>query len=300
VYVAAAVATGKLETLMILAPLIVGPFFFLGLRFRAALGCGMLTLAAFIASALMFELAMPLTFHSITFLVIMLGACAIAAAHLEKWARMSFLETRLIAEIAEHDTLTGTKNRRMFDEHLECLWPRAAAQGKSVAVMLIDVDNFKAYNDRYGHQAGDEALRRVAQVLKPLVDGGANLLARYGGEEFAAVFHDVTVTQAVETAERLRQAVEQIRIEHRGSRSASTVTISVGLALVEPSRERGYRGALQLADQALYEAKMKGRNRVEIKNQAEYRMLVTGMFSLDFARISGSTLSQGETARRRG
>jgi diguanylate cyclase (GGDEF)-like protein len=281
VYIASAAALGKLETLMILTPLIVGPFFFLGLRFRASLACGVLTLAAFIASAVFFELAPKLTVHAVCFLLITLVACGIAAAHLEKWSRRSFLETRLIAEIAEHDTLTGAKNRRVFDEHVEHLWTRASQGGKAVAVLLVDVDHFKAYNDRYGHQAGDEALRRVAQVLMSFVQGEDSVLARYGGEEFAAVLYDVNATKALECAERMRHAVEELRIEHRGARTPSAVTISVGLAFLEPSRERGPRGALQLADQALYEAKIKGRNRVELKNQAEYKMLVTGVFSLD-------------------
>lgn len=286
VHVAWAAALGRLEMLMVMAPLIVGPFFFLGLRLRAAFTCGLLTLATFIAGAVLFELASSLAVHSIAFLVITLGACAIAAAHVEKRSRTSFLETRLIAEIAEHDTLTGTRNRRVFDEHLERCWSQARKSGKAVAVLLIDVDHFKAYNDRYGHQAGDAALRRVAQVLKPFVSDEGSILARYGGEEFAAVLCDVTASDAVKLAERMRGAVEEARIEHRGSRSASVVTISVGLAFVEPSRERGPDGALQLADQALYEAKVKGRNRVEVKNQAEYRMLVTGVFSLNVARAA--------------
>jgi PleD family two-component response regulator len=154
------------------------------------------------------------------FLLMGLVACAFAARHLEKWSRTSFLEARLIAELAQHDALTGTKNRRVFDEHLARLWPQASGDGRTMAVLLIDVDHFKAYNDRYGHQAGDQALRRIAQALQAVASRPLDVLARYGGEEF-----------------------------------------------------------VQLADQALYAAKVGGRNRVELMNEADYRMLVTGVFA---------------------
>ena len=278
-YIAAAAAHGQLEMLMILPILLIGPFFFLGLRFQTALFSGVLTAASFVTHTILFDLALPVALRSWGFVLMGLVACAFAARHLEKWSRTSFLETRLIAELAQHDALTGTKNRRVFDEHLARLWPQAGADGRTIAVLLIDVDHFKAYNDRYGHQAGDQALRRIAQSLQAVVSRPLDVLARYGGEEFVAVLYDVDQHQALGIAAQMHRSVQELSIEHRGSRTASEVTISIGIAVVAPTPERNLRGALQLADQALYAAKISGRNRVELMNEADYQMLVTGVFA---------------------
>jgi len=283
--IAGAAAHGQPELLMVLPLMVLGPFFILGLRFRAALFSVVLTVASFIASAIVFGLALPVALRSCAFLLMAVVACAIAARHLEKWSRTSFLESRLMAELAQRDTLTGTKNRRVFDEHLARLWQQAIDDGRGIAILLIDVDQFKAYNDRYGHQAGDQTLRRVAQALQVFVCRPLDVLARYGGEEFAAILYDVDAHQAHDIGDRMRRAVCDLAIEHRGSRISAAVTISVGVALVEPTLERKPRGALQLADEALYKAKLSGRNRVELMDEAEYRMLVTGVFSQNaFAR----------------
>jgi diguanylate cyclase (GGDEF)-like protein len=275
----AAAADGQVELLMMLPILLIGPFFFLGMSFRAALFSGVLTAASFIAHAIYFELPMPVTLRSCAFLIVGLVACAVAARHLEKLSRTSFLEARLISQLAQHDPLTGTKNRRVFDEHLLRLWPQAHADGRTIALLLIDVDHFKAYNDRYGHQAGDQALRRIAQCMQAVVKRPLDLLSRYGGEEFVVVHYDVGVKQAVDIAERMRRAVADLAIEHKGSSTSSAITISIGVAVVEPTPERTPRGALQLADQALYAAKVGGRNRVELLKEADYGMLVTGVFA---------------------
>ena len=277
--IAQAAAHGQSEMLMILPLMLIGPFFFQGLRFRMALFSGVLTVASFMLSAAVFHFALPAALHADAFLTIGVVACAIAAWHVEKWSRTSFLEGHLIEELAQHDALTGTKNRRVFDDYLNRLWQQAIEDGRTVAILLVDVDHFKAFNDRYGHQAGDRTLRRVAQTVQRFVRRPLDVLTRYGGEEFAAILYDVDATQALDTAERIRSAVGDLAIEHRGSRSSNTVTISVGVAVVEPTPERNPRGALQLADQALYEAKVKGRNRVELMDEAEHKMLVTGVFA---------------------
>ncbi len=243
----------------------------------------MLTVVAFIGAASYFGLAYPAALRVYAFLLGGLFACAFAARHLERWSRAHFLESHLIEELAQHDALTGTKNRRVFDEYLVRLWQQAIEDGRAIGLLLLDIDHFKAYNDRYGHQAGDQALRRVAQAAQRLVRRPLDVLTRYGGEEFAAILYDVDARQANDIAERIRRSVGDLGIEHRGSRTATTVTISVGVALVEPSVERNPRGALQLADQALYEAKVRGRNRVEIMDESEHRMLVTGVFEYDHA-----------------
>jgi diguanylate cyclase (GGDEF)-like protein len=285
-HIAEAAARGQLEMLMILPVLLIGPFFFLGLRFRPALLSGALTVASFAASAVFFELALPVALRACTFLFMAVIACAIVARHLEKQSRTAFLETRVIAELAQHDALTGTKNRRVFDEYLTRLWHQAMEDGRRIAILLIDVDHFKAYNDRYGHQAGDQTLRRVAQTAQTFVRRPLDVLARYGGEEFAAILYDVDGDQAMGIADRIHRAVGEMAIEHRGSRTSAGVTISVGVAVIHPTVKRNPRGALQLADQALYEAKARGRNRVQFMDDTEYGTLVTGAFSKrSFARL---------------
>ncbi len=279
VHIAEVAARGQLELLMVLPIMLIGPFFFLGLKFRAALISGALTVASYGASAFFFGLTLPVLLRSCTFLFGALAACAIAARQMETWSRTCYLKNGLTAELAQIDALTGAKNRRVFDEHLGNLWQQAVGDRRTIAVLLLDVDHFKAYNDRYGHQAGDRALRRVAQTAQACIRRPLDVFARYGGEEFAAILYDVDESQAQLIADQVRSAVEALAIEHLGSGTSAAVTISVGVAVIEPSDERNSRGVLQLADQALYEAKMKGRNTVKIMDDAEYRFLVTGAFT---------------------
>jgi len=278
-HIAAAAARGQLEVLMALPVMLVGPFFFFGLRFPTALAAGLLTIVSFLTAALFCGLALPVVIHCGVFLALAVIACAMAARHFERRSRTGFLEDGLIADLAQHDALTGMKNRRVFDEHLAHLWQQAVQDRRVIAVLVLDVDHFKAYNDRYGHLAGDLALRRVAQTIQRFVRRPMDLMARYGGEEFAAILYDVEADQAKEVAERIRRAVAELAIEHRDSRTAVAVTISVGVAVVNATADRSARGALQLADQALYEAKVRGRNRVELRDDEEYRSLVTGVFA---------------------
>jgi diguanylate cyclase (GGDEF)-like protein len=276
--IAQTAALGQIEALMLLPLMVIGPFYFMGLRFRSALLAVALTAGAFVVAAVMFGLEGPIAIRSSAFLMLTAGACAIAARHVERWSRTSFLEGHLIEELAHHDTLTGLKNRRVFDERLEQLWQQGIEDARALAILMIDIDHFKTYNDRYGHQAGDQTLRRVAQALQALVTRPLGVLARYGGEEFAVILYDVDGRQAEALAERMRRTVSELAIEH-GGQAGTAVTISVGVAVVVPSRDRRSRGALQLADQALYDAKVRGRNRVELLDQAAHRLLVTGVFS---------------------
>jgi diguanylate cyclase (GGDEF)-like protein len=278
VTVAGVAAMGQVEALMLLPLLVIGPFFVLGLRFRAAWVAVVFTLAAYLAAAVAFAMELPLLVRSCVLLLLLAAACTVVARQFERTARTSFLESHLITELAERDALTGLKNRRVFDEHLEKLWERAIAERSVLAILMIDVDHFKAYNDRNGHQAGDRALRRVAQTLQALVTRPTDVLARYGGEEFAVILFDVNGDEAEALAERMRRAVAALAFEQGRARSG-VVTISAGVALVEPSNTRRSRGAVQLADQALYEAKVRGRNRIEVLDPSDHRALQTGVFS---------------------
>ena len=282
--IALAAAAGQLDALTLLPLILIGPFFFLGLGSRVAMLSGAAATLSFVLSAAIFDLALPIALRSSGLLIMGFIACAIAARHLDQRSRIAFLKTRLIAELAEHDALTGTKNRRMLDEHLLRLWRQASQDDCTIAILLIDVDHFKAYNDRYGHQAGDRTLRRVAQHLQHFVRRPLDILARYGGEEFAAILYGTDAARALEAAEQIRRAVQELGIEHDESRTSATVTVSIGLAIVQPTLGRDPHGALQLADQALYEAKLAGRNRVEVMSEEDYRVLETGSFARACAR----------------
>ncbi|MGH8255650.1 MAG: diguanylate cyclase domain-containing protein [Steroidobacteraceae bacterium] len=275
-HVAAIAAHGEITLLMSLPIMVIAPFFFFGLRFRTALFTGVVTITSFAAGATLFHLAVPIAGRADLYLLIALTAGAIAARQLERHSRIAFLERHLVAELAQRDALTGTLNRRVFNEHLARTWQQAAAEQRPLAVLLIDVDHFKDYNDHYGHLAGDQALRRVAQAVQGLVRRPLDLLARYGGEEFGVIVHDVDSEQAWALAEHMRRAVMQLGIEHRSSPVATMLTISIGIAVVEPTAASNCWGALQLADLALYEAKLSGRNCIDLMDDAEYRLLSTG------------------------
>ncbi len=277
--VAAVAAHGQLEMLMVLPIMLFGPFFFLGLRYRAALVCSVLTVVAYVISATACNMPVSIATRSYAFLLIALIGFMVAARHLERSSRLAFLEGGLITALARHDSLTGAKNRRVFDEHLSELWRRAAEQHRSIAVLLIDIDHFKAYNDCYGHQAGDRTLCRVAQAIGGFVSHSTDVLARYGGEEFAAVLYDASLGDAAEMAEKMRRSVAELNIEHRGSGARRRVTISVGVAAVVPNLSRSPSGALQLADEALYQAKVSGRDRIEIRDERQHDLVVTGVFA---------------------
>ena len=286
IQIAAAAAHGQPEMLMALPIILIGPFFFMGLPLRGSLWCCALTVGTYAIAATVIGLPSMVAFHSYVLLSGGILACVIAVWHLEKVARRSFLEGHLIAELAQRDPLTGTRNRRVFDERLEQLWQQAVAAGQVMAVVLIDIDHFKTYNDYYGHQAGDQALRQVAQTVQKLVRRPEDILTRYGGEEFAAILYDVNGEQAREIAERIRSAVAELNIEHRASRTSSRVTISIGVAVVAPSADRTACGAVQLADQALYEAKVQGRNRVELMDCGQHELMVTGVFAIGAQRAA--------------
>lgn len=167
-----------------------------------------------------------------------------------------------LRQLACLDGLTGIGNRRHFDELLEQEWRRAARTGQPLALILADIDDFKAYNDHYGHLAGDECLRLVASTLATAIKRSMDLLARYGGEEFACLLPETDSTGAVVVARHLVKAVAELRIPHAYSGAAACVTISAGVASIVPSQEGSAYALVQATDTCLYRAKKEGRNRV--------------------------------------
>jgi len=165
---------------------------------------------------------------------------------------------RELERLATTDPLTGLGNRRAFDEHLEAEVARAARSGEPLSLLLGDVDHFKRFNDRYGHQQGDACLARVAQALEGVVRRPADLAARYGGEEFALILPGTSAEGAKNIAMRVRGVIRDLAIPHGDAGDRSCVTISAGVATVIGSWTT--TEVIALADRALYEAKAAGRD----------------------------------------
>ncbi|ACB35568.1 diguanylate cyclase [Leptothrix cholodnii SP-6] len=163
--------------------------------------------------------------------------------------------------LAQTDGLTGIANRRQFDEQAQLFWDKARQTGKPMALLIIDLDHFKAYNDHYGHQAGDDCLVRVARVLSEHMREGDYFAGRYGGEEFAVMLAPAWPALAGAVAQRLTQAVRQLGIAHahRGD-GLSVVTVSIGAALSSDDGVHGVTDLIRCSDALLYEAKRSGRN----------------------------------------
>ena len=168
---------------------------------------------------------------------------------------------------SQTDALTGLANRRAFDQRLAEEVSRAARHGVPVSLLIVDIDHFKAYNDHYGHPAGDACLRRVATVLRECAGGPTDLVARVGGEEFAVLLPHQGRAEALQVAERCLRGVEAAAIAHAGSPVAPYVTLSVGVAQSTPSGQDA-AALLASADAALYRAKGEGRRRVAIAGAA--------------------------------
>jgi len=170
---------------------------------------------------------------------------------------------RGLIRLSARDALTGVANRRSFEQRLEEEWRRASRDSAPLSLLMIDLDHFKAYNDRYGHQAGDECLQVITQDMKVRLRRPGDFLARYGGEEFVVLLPDTYVRGAAVVAEDLRRRTMALALEHDASPDAQVVTLSIGVAEALPSSEGAGPAALvAAADRALYDAKRGGRNRV--------------------------------------
>ena len=170
-------------------------------------------------------------------------------------------KNRQLQLLSSLDGLTGIPNRRQFDEMLGIEWNRMARERLPLSLVILDVDHFKLYNDRYGHLAGDSCLRRVATALAGLLRRPADMVARYGGEEFAAILPGTGLEGAKVVAESMRQAVASLGIDHQDSPVHSVVTVSLGLSAVVPLPGCAPSDLLQAADHGLYQAKQEGRDR---------------------------------------
>lgn len=170
-------------------------------------------------------------------------------------------ELRRLSSLSMTDGLTQIANRRYFDDFYSAEWRRACREQGNIGLIMIDVDNFKSFNDHYGHLQGDQCLTQIAQQLKSVVQRPRDFVARFGGEEFIVILPSIQPEGLVVVAERLKQAIDHLNITHDYSNASNIVTVSMGLAWGEPDKSYLPTEIIAAADEALYSAKDAGRNR---------------------------------------
>jgi len=167
------------------------------------------------------------------------------------------------------DGLTQIANRKFFDETLSKEWDRAKRKDTPLGLLMIDIDNFKNYNDTYGHQGGDKCLKRLAKLFEELAQRPGDLAARYGGEEFAIILAETDLVGVKKVGERVRKEVENLELEHKGSGVSKYVTVSIGAAVAKPkvNAKDKEQTLIEAADKLLYLAKESGRNQVKVADE---------------------------------
>jgi GGDEF domain-containing protein len=241
-------------------PLVVlAPYFLFGMLHAQAVRTALLVVFAYAIGG---ELAGVTGPQRVFDMFVIAFACAIGGAvhfSFQRGVRRNYSAKQVLSESANRDSLTGIHNRRMFDDHMQRLWQQAMRERVPLALLLVDLDHFKAFNDRRGHQA------------------------RYGGEEFAVLLYDTRRDRVEEICRQLHASLQKAALEHPASPVSQHVTFSIGAACVEPNLGRHPEGFIQLADEALYAAKERGRNRTVIMDR-EYETLTTGAFRIPRAR----------------
>jgi diguanylate cyclase (GGDEF)-like protein len=236
-------------------------YVFSGLLFRPALIAGACIVLTYVLGGVLGGLASKAWGYQLFFVLVTHIIGIVALYSIESLERDSFLRRGLFGTLATQDGLTGLFNRMAFFQQLERRVRQAARDRVCIGVMLLDVDHFKAYNDRYGHLQGDHCLRAVAGALRNEFRRPSDLAARYGGEEFVGYWHDIQPQSLRSLADQVRASVQALRIAHRDTPSGR-VTASVGAVALVPAEGESLADLVQRADEALYEAKEKGRNRV--------------------------------------
>jgi diguanylate cyclase (GGDEF)-like protein len=242
-------------------------YFLTGLRFSTAVFCGWMTLLAYISVELSLGLSGEVLVNNVLFLLLANVIGSVGCYSLEYSTRQNFLAQGLLQDLAEKDFLTGLLNRRAFTDRADRSLRHAQREKQPLGVVMMDVDFFKRYNDRYGHSAGDDALRKVAQVIGEHARRPLDCTARYGGEEFVGVWYGLTEEQLLVILESIRSGIEGLSVSHEDSDAAKVVTLSIGVAYLAPQPRHSLEDALRLADVALYLAKEQGRNRIVSKRQ---------------------------------
>lgn len=257
-------------------------------RFVLASAVGWLIVVAYEVVAMGFTDTPVMVFVSNNFFFVGANVLGMLSCHsIERYARKDFLMTRRLREEKEHarqanealaeantelerlarvDGLTGIPNRRSFDTALAKEWLRCQRSRQPLALIMGDVDHFKRYNDALGHPAGDDCLRRVARALAAQPRRPADLATRYGGEEFAVLLPDTGREGAAHLAERIAAAIRELSIPHPDTTTGATVSLSLGVGVLHPRLGLDELALVDLADEALYEAKDTGRDRVVVRD----------------------------------
>lgn len=255
-------------------------YFMLGLPFLAALRTNLIVFIGYAIAAVAADISPPVAIYQ---LVILLCANIFAGAGcyaLERANRVSFLERKLLTEVATHDALTSLANRAAFEAEIRRAWAQASREREPLAIVMLDIDHFKTYNDRYGHQAGDRCLRDVARTMRKVAQRRpTDVVARYGGEELIAVLPGCTLAHAEAVARDLLVAINALAIPHAASMTQPHVTVSVGVTSLVPEKDASHDVAVHAADRALYLAKAEGRNRHATFDPHERRDLTLPMFA---------------------
>jgi diguanylate cyclase (GGDEF)-like protein len=251
-------------------------WFILGLPFRHAAITALTITGLYVSGVILWDFRFNEFVFTTTLLFFINVVGAIGCYQFEYAKRRSFLDSRVLSQLAERDGLTGLYNRRSYDQYVERIWRQSRRENVQLTLILIDIDHFKAYNDHYGHQAGDDALKEVANVISLSAQRPLDFAARYGGEEFSLILYGPDDEYGREQPEQLRESVRDLKILHADSVTDQYLTVSIGVALVMPGSARSLIGAIQMADEALYQAKEAGRNRVIVKESDSH--IQTGRF----------------------
>lgn len=169
---------------------------------------------------------------------------------------------RHLAKLAHIDGLTSVANRRLFDQTVSKLWKSAARNKNTLSLLMIDIDYFKAYNDYYGHQRGDDCLCQVAKAIQDSCFRPEDFIARYGGEEFAVLLPETDAYSACQIAERIISNIRRQDLPHKASPINKLITVSIGVCSLRPKADENYQKLIDCADSRLYLAKQQGRNQV--------------------------------------
>jgi two-component system chemotaxis family response regulator WspR len=206
------------------------------------------------------ELVARIRYHSRAYLNLMQRDAAYRALHESQ--QQLVIMNRELQRLNNIDGLTGLANRRNLDSYLAVEWARAMREQHSLSLLMIDVDEFKRYNDTYGHLAGDEILKTVARAISTGAGRPTDMAARFGGEEFMVILPSTLLDGARNVAENIRSGLEALALPHHTATAATCVTISIGVATSIPQRDFKSTELVEAADAALYEAKRLGRNRI--------------------------------------
>ena len=258
---------------LVAARLVLAAFYFyfmLGMTFGAALRTNLLLIAAYAGAAVIGAIAPTVAIYSlfVLFCANLIGGAGCYA--LEFANRVAFIERRRLAQVAMHDGLTGLLNRAALEQQARSLWQHARLTHQPVSVLLIDIDHFKAYNDLYGHQAGDSCLIQVATAIRGVAQQRPlDMVARYGGEEIIAILVGGDRAHAGTVAAGVIKAVADLGIVHGGSGTRPYVTVSVGVTTIDPGGDYSHEQAVRHADLALYTTKARGRDGWSFREPAE-------------------------------